>query len=103
MRRFRLAAILAPLALSGCLYRAAWAPDGKSIAYLRAGALWVTDLEGRHTRIADAMVSGDVAAAERRMRRHLETVLRYLTDEENGAAAPPRRRVKARAVPSAAS
>jgi DNA-binding GntR family transcriptional regulator len=54
-----------------------------------------------HTRIADAMLSGDVAAAERRMRRHLETVLRYLTDAENGAAA--RRRVKPRPVPSAAS
>lgn len=47
-------AALLPLLLSGCLYRAAWLPDGRHIAYLRSGALWVTDLEGRQNRIADA-------------------------------------------------
>ena len=54
MRLVRIAMLLAPLALSGCLYRAAWLPDGKHVAYLRNGALWITDLEGRHARIADA-------------------------------------------------
>src|SRR5688572_6853983 len=54
MRPMRIATFLVPLALSGCLYRAAWLPDGAHLASLRAGALWITDLEGRHTRIADA-------------------------------------------------
>jgi DNA-binding FadR family transcriptional regulator len=52
-----------------------------------------------HTRIADAVLAGDADAAERRMRRHLETVFRYLTEE----APPARRRVRARAAPSVAS
>jgi DNA-binding FadR family transcriptional regulator len=42
-----------------------------------------------HSRIADAILQGDAAAAERRMRRHLETVLRYVVAAEsadNGAA-----------------
>lgn len=51
--RARLACVM-PLLLSGCLYRAAWLPDGTHIAYLRAGALWITDLEGHQTRVADA-------------------------------------------------
>ncbi len=32
-----------------------------------------------HTRIAEAILAGDADAAERRMRRHLDTVLGYLT------------------------
>ncbi len=54
MRPSRIAVLLAPLALSGCLYRAAWLPDGAHVAYLRAGVLWISDLQGRQTRITDA-------------------------------------------------
>jgi hypothetical protein len=54
MPRRRIALLLTPLALAGCLTKAAWLPDGAHVAYLRAGALWITDLDGRHTRVADA-------------------------------------------------
>ncbi len=37
-----------------------------------------SEVHHAHSRIAEAMLQGDAATAERRMRRHLETVLRYL-------------------------
>ena len=43
-----------------------------------------------HARIAEAILDGDADAAERRMRRHLETVVSYLTPG-NGAPAKLRR------------
>ncbi len=52
-----------------------------------------------HLRIAEAMLAGDADAAERRMRRHLETVLRYLTGDDAAQA----RRVKAKAARTVAS
>jgi DNA-binding FadR family transcriptional regulator len=46
-----------------------------------------------HSRIAEAVLSGDADAAERRMRRHLETILRYLVvDDGDGSARRTRRR-----------
>jgi DNA-binding FadR family transcriptional regulator len=60
-----------------------------------------TEVHRVHSRIAEAILAGDAEAAERRMRRHLETVLRYLTaDEEVG---PASRRVKAKAARTVAS
>lgn len=63
MRTFRPLAVLLPVLLSGCLYRAAWLPDGTHIAYLRSGALWITDLAGHHVRIADAPASDITVSA----------------------------------------
>lgn len=63
MRAVRTLACLVPLALSGCLYRAVWLPDGRHVAYLRAGALWITDLEGRQARIVDAPASDITVSA----------------------------------------
>lgn len=37
-----------------------------------------SEVHRAHTRIAEAVLAGDVDTAERRMRRHLDTVLRYL-------------------------
>jgi DNA-binding FadR family transcriptional regulator len=44
-----------------------------------------------HQRIADAILTGDADAAERRMRRHLETVVHYLMAGD-GSRAPARAR-----------
>jgi DNA-binding FadR family transcriptional regulator len=44
------------------------------------------DVHRAHSRIAEAILQGDAAAAERRMRRHLETVLRYVVAAGSGAA-----------------
>jgi DNA-binding FadR family transcriptional regulator len=60
-----------------------------------------TEVHRVHTRIAEAILAGDAAAAERRMRRHLETVLRYLTADED--VGPASRRVKAKAARTVAS
>jgi len=52
-----------------------------------------SEVHRTHQRIAEAILDGDVDAAERRMRRHLETVVRYLVPE--GAPAPKPRRAAA--------
>jgi DNA-binding GntR family transcriptional regulator len=52
-----------------------------------------SEVHRTHQRIAEAILDGDVDAAERRMRRHLETVVRYLVPE--GARAPKPRRAAA--------
>ena len=36
------------------------------------------DVHRAHSRIAEAMLAGDVDAAERRMRRHLDSVVHFL-------------------------
>jgi len=36
------------------------------------------EVHSAHSRIAEAILAGDVAAAERRMRRHLASIVRYL-------------------------
>ena len=41
-----------------------------------------SEVHRTHQRIAEAILDGDVEAAERRMRRHLETVVRYLVPDE---------------------
>lgn len=51
-----------------------------------------------HTRIAEAVLHGDVEVAERRMRRHLETVLSYLVDGSEPAPRQRRSRPRARAA-----
>jgi Tol biopolymer transport system component len=35
---------------------AAWSPDGRRLAYGTAGAVWITDLDGRRTKVAPAGV-----------------------------------------------
>ena len=45
-----------------------------------------SEVHRTHQRIAEAILNGDVDAAERRMRRHLETVVRYLLPDEMPAS-----------------
>ena len=57
-----------------------------------------SEVHRAHNRIAEAVLAGDADTAERRMRRHLETVLRYL--EEPAPARATKARGKAAATRS---
>lgn len=52
------AILLTALAASGCLQRAAWLPDGKHVAYVRDGSVWVADLDGHQAKLA-TLPAGD--------------------------------------------
>lgn len=47
-----------------------------------------SEVHRAHSRIAEAVLAGDADAAERRMRRHLETVLGYLVEPAPKRTAP---------------
>lgn len=43
--------VSATLLLAGCLPAVTWLPDGKRIAYVQGGAVWLTDLAGQRTKL----------------------------------------------------
>jgi hypothetical protein len=48
---------------AGCLQRAAWLSDGRRIAFVRAGGVWIADPEGRQTRAASLPGADDAEIA----------------------------------------
>jgi WD40 repeat protein len=57
----------AALALSGCLNRIAWMPDGRRLVYVQDSAVWLITLDGVRTKLADAagLEGAEVAVAPR--------------------------------------